>query len=218
LVLPKPPKQQFIYSLKSLIMKKFCLATSMVVMSFVCVQAQEKMATSTEKAAVSSATTKPAKAAATNAMASTSQAGTVADIIAGSKDHSTLLAALKAAGLEEALKGAGPFTVLAPTNDAFAAVPKADVENLMKPEGKEALTKVLSGHVIMGSNKSTDILATIKAGGGTAVLTTLSGEKITATEEGGKIKLTSASGKSATVTSGDLSADNGVVHVISGVL
>jgi uncharacterized surface protein with fasciclin (FAS1) repeats len=199
-------------------MKKLCTTASMAVSLILLISvsyAQEKVTTASLKTAP---ITKVAPAPSMDTKTQAVQAGTVADVVAGSKAHSTLLVALKSAGLVETLKGAGPFTVFAPTNDAFSKIPAAALDNLLKPENKETLSKVLTGHVVSGTIKAEDILAAIKAGNGTATFTTVSGNKLTATAEGGKVKLTDSAGNAAFVSTADIAADNGVVHIIDAVL
>jgi uncharacterized surface protein with fasciclin (FAS1) repeats len=214
LTIPSPSKNIFLF-LKFLIMKKLFptayMAASLILLSSIS-YAQEKVSTANVKTAAVS------KASPAISMASQTQGGSVADIVAGSKAHSTLLVALKSAGLVETLKGAGPFTVFAPTNDAFSKIPTASLDNLLKPENKEILSKVLTGHVVSGAVKAEDILAAIKAGNGTATFATINGDKLTAITEGGKIKLTDSAGNAAFVSSTEIAADNGVVHVIDAVL
>jgi uncharacterized surface protein with fasciclin (FAS1) repeats len=135
-----------------------------------------------------------------------------------SKDHTTLVAAVKAAGLVETLQGAGPFTVFAPTNEAFAKLPKGTVETLVKPENKATLTKILTYHVVAGKFNAKDILAKIKEGNGTATLTTVQGETLKASLKGKKVVLTDAKGGTSTVTIADVNQSNGVIHVIDTVL
>ena len=131
----------------------------------------------------------------------------------------TLVAAVKAAGLVETLQGAGPFTVFAPTNDAFAKLPKGTVDSLLKPKMKEALTGVLTYHVVAGNLDAAALMAQIKAGNGKATLKTVQGETLTATTGGmGDITLTDAKGGMAHVTTADVRQSNGVVHVIDSVL
>ena len=142
----------------------------------------------------------------------------VVDIAIGSADHTTLVAALKAADLVSTLKGKGPFTVFAPTNAAFNKLPAGTVESLLKPENKAKLAKILTYHVVSGNVNAAAVVAAIKSGNGKAELTTVSGGKLTATMEMGKVKLTDESGNSAFVTAADLKGSNGVVHVIDGVL
>ncbi len=142
----------------------------------------------------------------------------VVDIAIGSKDHTTLVAAVKAADLVATLKGKGPFTVFAPTNAAFDKLPAGTVENLLKPENKEQLAKILTYHVVSGNLDAAAVAAAIKAGKGKAVLTTVSGGKLTGTLDGTKVKLTDESGNSAYVVVADLKGSNGVVHVIDGVV
>lgn len=147
-----------------------------------------------------------------------SQGKDIVDIAVGSKDHSTLVAAVKAADLVTTLKGAGPFNVFAPTNAAFNKLPAGTVENLLKPENKAQLVKILTYHVVSGNLDAASVLDAIKKGNGKVVLTTLSGGKLTASLDMGKVKLTDESGKSAFVTVADLKGTNGVVHVIDGVV
>lgn len=142
----------------------------------------------------------------------------IIDNAVASKDHTTLVAAVKAAGLVETLKGPGPFTVFAPTNAAFAALPKGTVDGLLKPEKMADLTKVLTYHVVAGNLDSTALLARIKQGGGKAALTTVQGETLTAREVGKGITLTDSKGGTARVTIADVRQSNGVIHVVDKVL
>ena len=143
---------------------------------------------------------------------------TIVENASKSADHTTLVSAVKAAGLVETLSGAGPFTVFAPTNAAFAKLPAGAVDGLMKPAMKADLNKVLTYPVVAGKLTAADISAKIKAGNGKAELTTVQGEKLTAMESGGKIMLTDAKGGTSTVTQGDVMQSNGVVHVVDTVL
>lgn len=142
----------------------------------------------------------------------------VVDIAIGSADHTTLVAAVKAADLVTTLKGEGPFTVFAPTNDAFAKLPAGTVETLLKPENKAQLTNILTYHVVSGNIDAAGVLEAIKGGMGKAVLTTVSGDKLTASLNNGKVQLTDESGNSVFVTATDLKGSNGIVHVIDGVV
>jgi len=135
-----------------------------------------------------------------------------------SKDHTTLVAAVKAADLVGTLSSPGPFTVFAPTNAAFGKLPAGTVETLVKPENKDTLTKILTYHVVAGTMTSKDIAAAIKAGHGKASLTTVQGEKLTAWMKGGKLVLTDAKGGNSTVTIKDVMQSNGVIHVVDTVL
>lgn len=135
-----------------------------------------------------------------------------------SADHTTLVAAVKAAGLVDALSGEGPFTVFAPVNAAFAALPEGTVETLLKPENKETLTKVLTYHVVPGKMGASDVVAAIKAGGGKAEVTTLAGDKLTLALAGEKVTVTDAKGGVANVTIADVFQSNGVIHVVDAVL
>jgi uncharacterized surface protein with fasciclin (FAS1) repeats len=135
-----------------------------------------------------------------------------------SPDHTTLVAAVQAAGLVETLKGAGPFTVLAPTNAAFKALPAGTVENLLKPENKEMLTKILTCHVIAAKALSTDIGKMVMDDGGTHEVTTVGGCKIWLKTDGDKVTITDEAGGVANVTIADVVQSNGVIHVIDKVL
>jgi uncharacterized surface protein with fasciclin (FAS1) repeats len=135
-----------------------------------------------------------------------------------SKDHTTLVAAVKAAGLVETLKGTGPFTVFAPTNAAFDKVPKATLDTLMKPESKKALTGILTYHVVAGKQDAASITKAIEAGKGKAEFKTVAGGTLTAALEGGKVVLTDEKGGKSTVTIADVMQSNGVIHVIDKVL
>jgi uncharacterized surface protein with fasciclin (FAS1) repeats len=147
-----------------------------------------------------------------------SQKNDVVDIAISSADHTTLVAAVKAADLVATLKSAGPFTVFAPTNAAFAKLPAGTVESLLKPENKAQLAKILTYHVVSGNLDAASVVAAIKEGKGKVVLTTVSGGKLTASMDSGKVKLTDESGNSAFVTVTDLKGSNGVIHVIDGVV
>jgi uncharacterized surface protein with fasciclin (FAS1) repeats len=135
-----------------------------------------------------------------------------------SKDHTTLVAAVKAAGLVDTLEGPGPFTVFAPTNAAFDKLPAGTVDTLLKPENKDMLVKVLTYHVVSGKVTAKDLKKQIKAGGGKAVLKTVQGGSLTATMQGGKIILTDEKGGTSTVTIADVFQSNGVIHVVDTVL
>lgn len=143
---------------------------------------------------------------------------TVVDIAVGSKDHSTLVAAVQAADLVATLQSAGPFTVFAPTNAAFDKLPAGTVANLLKPENKATLVKVLTYHVIAGNLNAAAVVKAIKAGKGKAVVKTVAGNSLTVTLQAGKVVLTDENGGVATVVAADLKAGNGVVHVIDAVV
>lgn len=134
-----------------------------------------------------------------------------------SADHTTLVAAVKAAGLVETLSGPGPFTVFAPTNAAFAKLPAGTVEMLVKPENKAALTSILTYHVVPGRVTASDLIAMINAGNGSAKLTTVNGGTLTAHLMGGKVMVIDAKGAMATVTQADVMQSNGVIHVTNAV-
>jgi uncharacterized surface protein with fasciclin (FAS1) repeats len=135
-----------------------------------------------------------------------------------SKDHTTLVAAVKAAGLIETLEGPGPFTVFAPTNEAFEKLPPGTVAGLLKPENKATLVKVLTYHVVPGKLTEARLRSAIKAGGGTATLTTVAGEPLTVSLYDGKITLTDAKGDTSTVVIGNVIQSNGLIDVVDGVL
>jgi uncharacterized surface protein with fasciclin (FAS1) repeats len=142
----------------------------------------------------------------------------VVDIAIGSKDHTTLVAAVKAADLVSTLKGDGPFTIFAPTNAAFDKLPAGTVARLLKPESKQALTGVLTYHVVAGNIDAAAVIKAIKDGKGKAVLTTLNGGTLTASLKGDKVILTNSKGLESVVLVTDLKGSNGVIHVIDAVL
>ena len=136
-----------------------------------------------------------------------------------SKDHTTLVAAVKAAGLVDTLSGPGPFTVFAPTNAAFAKLPAGTVDNLLKPENKATLVKVLTYHVVPGRMTAVTLMKAVKEGEGEAHLKTVAGEDLTVKEPSpGKLTVTDAKGDVASVTIADVLQSNGVIHVIDTVL
>ena len=135
-----------------------------------------------------------------------------------SKDHTTLVAAVKAAGLAETLQGAGPFTVFAPTNEAFDMLPKGTVEMLVKPENKSTLTGILTYHVVAGRLDTKELDAKIKAGKGTAELTTVAGGKLWVMKKDGKYWLKDEKGGMARITISNVYQSNGVIHVVDHVL
>ncbi len=135
-----------------------------------------------------------------------------------SKDHTTLVAAVKAAGLVDTLEGKGPFTVFAPTDEAFNKLPAGTVDTLVKPENKATLVKILTYHVLPGEYDSKKIVAMIKAGNGSAKLKTVQGEDLTASLDGDSVILTDAKGGKSKVTIADVYQSNGVIHVVDTVL
>lgn len=135
-----------------------------------------------------------------------------------SADHTTLVAAVKAAGLVDTLEGTGPFTVFAPTNEAFAKLPMGTVDTLLKPENKDMLTKVLTYHIVPGRLSTADIQKMIKAGHGKAELKTVSGGTLWAMSDGGHIMLRDEKGGTATLTITNVYQSNGVIQVIDTVL
>jgi uncharacterized surface protein with fasciclin (FAS1) repeats len=135
-----------------------------------------------------------------------------------SKDHTTLVAAVKAAGLVETLQGKGPFTVFAPTNEAFAKLPMGTVETLLKPENIKMLQTILTYHVVAGKMNAADIAKAIKAGNGKATLKTVSGGTLTAWMKGKKLYITDENGTMSQITISDVNQSNGVIHVVDTVV
>jgi uncharacterized surface protein with fasciclin (FAS1) repeats len=135
-----------------------------------------------------------------------------------SKDHTTLVAAVAAAGLVDTLKSAGPFTVFAPTNEAFAALPKGTVEGLLKPENKATLTKILTCHVVAGKVMAAAVMDMVKGDGGMHSVKTVGGCMLTFKIDGKMVTITDEAGGTATVTIADVEQSNGVIHVINKVL
>src|SRR5690606_27274306 len=133
-------------------------------------------------------------------------------------DHTTLVAAVQAAGLVETLKGEGPFTVFAPVNAAFDALPAGTVDTLLKPENKDQLAAVLTYHVIAGKFAAADVVKAIQDGGGSFKAATVQGGELTFSLDGDNVKITDATGGTATVTIADVMQSNGVIHVIDKVL
>lgn len=143
---------------------------------------------------------------------------TVVENAVASKDHTTLVAAVQAAGLVETLSGAGPFTVFAPTNDAFGKLPAGTVDNLLKPESKDQLTSVLTYHVVPGKVLSKDLADAIQKGNGKFEAKTVQGGSLSFAINGSDVTVTDAKGNAAKVTAADIESSNGVIHVIDGVL
>jgi uncharacterized surface protein with fasciclin (FAS1) repeats len=143
---------------------------------------------------------------------------TIVDNAVNSKDHTTLVAAVKAAGLVETLQGKGPFTVFAPTNAAFTKLPAGTVDTLLKPENKAQLTGVLTYHVVAGKMTAQDLAAKVKEGGGKAMLKTVQGEMLTVTPSGNTLTITDNKGGKSTVSIADVMQSNGVIHVVDTVL
>lgn len=143
---------------------------------------------------------------------------TVVENAIGSADHTTLVAAVKAAELVETLSGKGPFTVFAPTNEAFAKLPQGTVETLLKPENKSTLQSILTYHVVAGNLDSKAVVAAIKKGKGSATLTTVQGGKLVGSLKGKNVILTDEKGNVSTITAVDIKSSNGVIHVIDTVV
>jgi uncharacterized surface protein with fasciclin (FAS1) repeats len=135
-----------------------------------------------------------------------------------SKDHTTLVAAVKAAGLVKTLEGKGPFTVFAPTNEAFAALPKGTVDTLLKPENKDQLAKILACHVISADATAAVVKKMVKDDGGAHKVKTVGGCELTLRDKGGKVTVTDENGNTADVTIADVKQSNGVIHVVDKVL
>ena len=142
---------------------------------------------------------------------------TIVENAVNSKDHTTLVAAVKAAGLVETLSGPGPFTVFAPTNAAFAKLPPGTVETLVKPENKATLTKILTYHVVPGTYTSRELMALAKKGGGQGELTTAAGANLAVISKGGKLYVADSKGNVARITTANVMQSNGVIHVIDKV-
>ncbi|WP_339872822.1 fasciclin domain-containing protein [uncultured Brevundimonas sp.] len=142
---------------------------------------------------------------------------TIVENAVASPIHTTLVAAVTAAGLVETLSGPGPFTVFAPTDAAFAALPAGTVETLVRPENRATLTKILTYHVVAGRVTAADVIGLIQAGGGSAAITTVSGDTLTASLRDGSVILTDENGGVATVTQADVFQSNGVIHVTDAV-
>ena len=143
---------------------------------------------------------------------------TIVENAVNSKDHTTLVAAVKAAGLVETLQGKGPFTVFAPTNAAFSKLPSGTVDTLLKPENKAQLTGVLTYHVVPGKMTAQDLAMKVKDGGGKAMLKTVQGEVLTVTPSGNTLTITDKKGGKSTVSIPDVMQSNGVIHVVDTVL
>lgn len=178
-------------------------------------QAAEPAAADAETQAVGAA---PAEPTVTVGGAPMYPSKTIVENASQSADHTTLVAAVKAAGLAETLSSPGPFTVFAPTNAAFEKLPAGTVDTLLKPENKAQLTKVLTYHVVAGKVTAAQLAEQITAGGGKAELTTVAGGKLTASVEGGAVVLTDAKGGKSRVTVADVNQSNGVVHVVDTVV
>jgi uncharacterized surface protein with fasciclin (FAS1) repeats len=143
---------------------------------------------------------------------------TIVENAVNSKDHTTLVAAVKAAGLVDTLSGPGPFTVFAPTNAAFAKLPAGTVESLVQPQNKPTLTTILTYHVVPGVYTAKDLMALAKKGSGQNQLTTVEGEPLGVSAEGKKVYITDVKGNSVAVTIPNVMQSNGVIHVVNGVL
>lgn len=160
----------------------------------------------------------PAMASSTAEATSVAQTRqTIVEAAVASPAHTTLVAALQAAGLVETLSGPGPFTVFAPTDAAFAALPAGTVQALIQPANRATLTKILTYHVVAGRVAAADVIALIQAGGGSAAITTVSGDILTASLRGGSVILTDENGGVATVIQANLFQSNGVIHVTDAV-
>jgi uncharacterized surface protein with fasciclin (FAS1) repeats len=143
---------------------------------------------------------------------------TIVENAVNSKDHTTLVAAVKAAGLVDTLQTPGPFTVFAPTNDAFAKLPDGTVDTLLKPENRDQLTKVLTAHVVSGNISGADLMAWAKSKGGRYNMQTVSGDALTAVVKGSNLYIFDEAGGAARVTISDVNQSNGVIHVVNDVL
>lgn len=186
-----------------------------LVVAVACAAALSACSQPADEAAV---TETPAAEETETAAAEAPVAQDIVDTAVANGSFSTLITAIDAAGLRDALKGAGPFTVFAPTDAAFAALPAGTVDTLLKPENKPALTGVLTYHVVAGRVTAPELIAMIKAGGGKATLNTVAGGALTASLEGDSVRITDAKGGAATVTIADVLQSNGVIHVVDKVL
>lgn len=148
----------------------------------------------------------------------TNEDDTIVSVAASNENFTTLVAAVKAAGLVDVLNGNGPYTVFAPVNSAFDKLPKGTVGNLLKPENKNVLTAILTYHVVAGKFNAKDVVAAIKANNGKFVIKTVQGGKLTASISNGKVILTDAKGNTSKVIITDVKASNGVVHAIDSVV
>jgi len=142
----------------------------------------------------------------------------IVDVAAGNDQFNTLVAAVKAADLVNTLQGTGPFTVFAPTNSAFDKLPTGTVESLLRPENKQKLTKILTYHVVAGKFEAADVIQAIKNSNGSFTVETVSGDKLTASLSGNTVLLTDENGGKSAVTTTDVSAANGVIHIIDSVI
>ena len=180
-----------------------------------------KTETPTETTTVAGGETAPVDTASANPRVGGAEmlpTNTIVENASASPIHKTLVAAVKQAGLVETLSGAGPFTVFAPTDDAFAQVAPVTLDGWMRPAQKDALAGILKYHVVPGKLTAADLTTKITEGGGKAVLKTADGQDLTATKSGDAIILTSASGNKATVTQADVGQSNGIIHVVDAVL
>lgn len=159
----------------------------------------------------------PLAACATTQSNAAMERGSVVDVAVGSPQHTTLVAAVQAAGLVDTLSGAGPFTLFAPVDDAFRQLPAGTVQSLLRPENRAGLQGLLTYHVVPGRVTASDLVDLIRQGGGTARLVTVQGGSLTARLSGSNVILTDARGGTATVVAADLAASNGVVHATDAV-
>lgn len=174
---------------------------------------------SAEDAAATSETAAATEASAAASTATPAASGTIVEVAQGNGDFSTLVSAVQAAGLAETLSGAGPFTVFAPTNAAFAKIPAATLQGLLTPEQRDALTGVLTYHVVSGRVDAATLVEQIRASGGSATLTTVQGGTLTArVGADGSVTLTDAAGGTSRVVQTDVAASNGVIHAIDTVV
>ena len=207
--------------------KHFLAATTAIALAGCTTMAGKETATSSPASDTSAATAAPDSATTNTASASGNptvggvamlSTKTIVENASAAPNLTTLVAAVKAAGLVDTLAGPGPFTVFAPTNDAFGRLAPGTVKSLLKPENKASLVKVLTYHVVPGDVSAAQLIAQIRAGNGTATLTTVAGQPITATMTGNVVTLTSATGNKSYVEVADVRQSNGVVHVVNGVL
>ena len=196
-------------------MRKLTLVFALVAMTVISCNTKQKKDNSDANMSQDTTATTDTNMAADDSMADDQ---TVADIAMSNDNFSTLVTAIKAADLGATLQGEGPYTVFAPTNDAFNKLPKGTVDELVKPENKEKLTGILTYHVVPGKFMAADVVKAIKDNNGKYEITTVEGDKITASLDGDTVVLTDAGGNKANVTMTDIDGSNGVIHAIDAVL
>lgn len=199
-------------------MKKLFLSCAVIAMGLVSCDSNKKNENSDEMNGMETTERSTEEAMPNSNSNSGTGEETVADVVIAKDDFSTLRGALEHAGLVETLKSDGPFTVLAPTNNAFSKLPGDVLNELLTPEGKERLNSILTYHVVPGEYTASDIMQAIKDNNGEYQISTVNGDQLSASMDGDKVVITDANGDKATVDQTDMSGSNGVVHVINAVL